>query len=92
MYFLENDVAGEAGFERGDSYVQRFEGAVSQTIAHAIRDALQSADAVRQQEAACWLWICCPDIAEQIELPELHYDAMPTLASAYVLSESGVQA
>jgi hypothetical protein len=82
--FLENQLAGEAGFGREDSYLQKLDGAVSQTIAHAIRDAMQTVDPALQQEAASWLLVCCPDIAEQVELPELHYDAMPALASAYV--------
>jgi hypothetical protein len=89
VYFLENSLAGEAGFEREDSYLQKVDGVVSQTIARAIRDAMQTADPALQQEAASWLWTCCPDIAEQVELPELHYDAMPALATAYVMGETG---
>lgn len=82
--FLEDPLAGEAGFEREDSYFQKVDGAVSQTIARAIRDATQTDDPALQQEATSWLWTCCPDIAEQVELPEVHYDTMPTLAAAYV--------
>jgi hypothetical protein len=82
--FLEEQLTGEAGFEREDSYLQKVDGAVSQTIARAIRDATQTDDPALQQEAASWLWTCCPDIAEQVELPEVHYDTMPTLAAAYV--------
>src|SRR5688572_7272419 len=81
--FLETPLAEEVSFEQRDSYWQRVEGAVNQTIARAIRDATQTADAALQQEAASWLWTCCPDIAEQVELPELHYHAMPTQAAAY---------
>ena len=91
MDFLENQLAGEVGFEAGDSYLQKMNGAVSQTIARAIRDATQTADPALQHEAASWLWICCPDIAEQVELPELHYDTMPTLASAYVMGDTHVR-
>jgi hypothetical protein len=94
MYFLENNLAGESGSERGDSYLQKVEGAVSQTIARAIRDATQSSDAARRQEAASWLMICCPDIAEQMELPELrpelYSDAMPALAAAYLTEKNGL--
>jgi hypothetical protein len=85
--FLDNLLAGEASFEREDSYLQKVDGAVNQTIARAIRDATQTADPALQQEAASWLWTCCPDIAEQVELPELHYDTMPVLATAYVTSD-----
>jgi hypothetical protein len=90
MYFLENNLAGESGNERGDSYLQKVEGAVSQTIARAIRDATQSSDAARRQEAVSWLMICCPDIAEQMELPELYSDAMPALAAAYLSEKNGL--
>ena len=87
--FLENQRVEAIGFEREDSYLQRVDGAVSQTIAHAIRDAMQTADPALQQEAVSWLWTCCPDIAEQVDLPELHYDAMSTLAAAYVTGDNG---
>jgi len=87
MYFLENGLLRESAGERGESYLQKVEGAVSQTIARAIRDAMQSGDLARRQEAASWLLICCPDIAEQVELPELPYDAMSTLAASYVTAD-----
>jgi len=88
--FLENPIAGEGDFERGDSYLQKIEGAVNQTIARAIRDAMQNADPELQQEAASWLWICCPDIAEQVDLPEICIDMMTALAAAYIMSDSTV--
>jgi hypothetical protein len=87
MYFLENDLTGDTSSERGDSYLQKIEGAVSQTIARAIRDAMQDDDPARQQEAASWLMVCCPDIAEQVELPELRYDAMSKLAVSYIAGD-----
>jgi len=82
--FLDSQLTEEVSFDYVDSYWQKVDGAVSQTIARAIRDATQSTDPVLQQEATSWLWTCCPDIAEQVELPELHYDSMPSLAAAYV--------
>jgi hypothetical protein len=85
--FLENQPAGDAGNERGDSYWQWMDSAVNQTIARAIRDATQTGDPALQQEAASWLLTCCPDIAEQVELPELHYDTMSALAAAYVVND-----
>lgn len=88
--FLENQLTGEVGFERGDRCLHQVDGAVSQTIARAIRDATQTANPALQQEAASWLWICCPDIAEQVELPELHYDTMPALAAAYLVGEGSM--
>jgi hypothetical protein len=88
--FLENQLAADVSFEREESYLQKVDGVVSQTIARAIRDATQSADPARRQEAASWLWTCCPDIAEQVELPELHYDTMPALAAAYAMSDTAI--
>ncbi len=89
MDFLENQLAREVSFERGDSYRQKVDGAVNQTIARAIRDATQTADPALQQEAASWLWICCPDIAEQVELPEFQqYATVPALASTYIMEEA----
>lgn len=88
MDFMENHLAWNGDLERGDSYMQGFDGAISQTIARAIRDATQMADPALQQEAASWLWTCCPDIAEQVELPELHYERLPSLATAYMMGDS----
>lgn len=87
MDFLDHQLGGEAGFEREDIYLQKFDGAISQTIVRAIRDARQTADPALQQEAASWLWTCCPDIAEQVDLPELHYDMMPVRATAYIMGD-----
>jgi len=88
--FLENPRAEAEDFDKVDSYVQKVEGAVNQTIARAIRDAMQSADPKLQQEAASWLWICCPDIAEQVDLPEIVVDRMTTLAAAYIMSDASM--
>jgi hypothetical protein len=68
------------------------EGAVSQTIARAIYDATHSPDPALRQEAASWLLICCPDIAEQVALPDLQVDAMAELASTYVMAEKATAA
>lgn len=85
MDFWENRFAEESSAEQSkDGYMQKIDGAVGQTIDRAIRDALQTADPARRQAAAAWLWICCPDIAEQVDLPELHLDTIPTLAATYV--------
>lgn len=35
----------------------------------AISDARQSHDPVLRQEALAWLWICCPDVADDLRLP-----------------------
>ena len=38
-------------------------------LTHAIKDARQSQDRSLQQEALAWLWVCCPDIADDLNLP-----------------------
>jgi hypothetical protein len=94
--FLDNPLAADVNFEdenfeRADSYSEHFDGAVNQTIARAIRDATQTGDPALQQEAASWLWICCPDIAEQVDFPEPPADPTPALAVAYIMGERGVK-
>jgi len=44
---------------------------IDDTLIHAIRDARQIYDLALQQEALAWLWICCPDIADELALPTL---------------------
>ncbi len=34
----------------------------------ALQDASQSADLGLRHEARAWLWVCCPDVADQLEL------------------------
>jgi hypothetical protein len=88
---VEEQVIEEVSSEPSrDGYLQKIDGAVNWTIARAIRDATQIADLALQEEAAAWLWICCPDIAEQIELPDPQYEAMPTLATAYTTGYGGM--
>ncbi len=38
-------------------------------LQQAIADARQSQDPVLQQEAISWLWVCCPDVADELRLP-----------------------
>ena len=102
MDFLDNHQAWEIDFEDGkkapdngvfgDDNARMIEGAVSQTIVRAIRDATQTLDPARQQEAASWLMICCPDIAEQVDLPDINFERMSTLAAAYVTVEGSIAA
>lgn len=102
MDFLDSPQAWESDFESrespqeeymvGDEHSSRIAGAISQTIVQAIRDATQTVDAARQQEAASWLMICCPDIAEQVNLPDVNFERMPTLAAAYVMTEGSTLA
>lgn len=57
--------AAQTGFELGDDL-----------LARAIRDARQTRDLVLQQEALAWLWVCCPDVADELDL------ALPGTTSA----------
>lgn len=40
-------------------------------IAHALHDLAHAPDFAQQQAALAWLWVCCPDIAEELDLPTL---------------------
>jgi hypothetical protein len=46
--------------------------------ADALRDAQQHYDPQRRQEALTWLWICCPDLATDLDLPTPEADAFVT--------------
>ena len=49
----------------------------------AIKDARQTHDLVLQQEACAWLWVCCPDIADELGLPTPAPSAEPASFLAY---------
>jgi len=38
-------------------------------LPRAIKDAKQAKDCALQQEALAWLWVCCPDVADELALP-----------------------
>ena len=42
---------------------------IESVTALALRQAQQSQDPALQGEALSWLWLCCPDIAEEMNLP-----------------------
>ena len=41
-------------------------GMLDEMVQHALQDATQSRDVGLRWEAVAWLWVCCPDIAEQL--------------------------
>lgn len=43
-------------------------GLLDEMVQHALQDATQSRDVGLRWEAVAWLWVCCPDIAEQLLL------------------------
>jgi hypothetical protein len=43
--------------------------ATHSAIAHALHDLTHAPDPAQQQAALAWLWVCCPDIAEELRLP-----------------------
>ena len=45
---------------------------LDEMVKHAVQDATQSYDLDLRWEAVAWLWVCCPDIADQLllTLPE----------------------
>ena len=44
-------------------------GPVDGMLQHAIQDATQPCDLPLRWEALAWLWVCCPDVADQLHLP-----------------------
>jgi hypothetical protein len=42
---------------------------VDEMLHRAIQDATQAFDPDLRWEALAWLWVCCPDVAEQLFLP-----------------------
>lgn len=53
-------------------------------LSRAVQDACQSADRALRQEAQAWLWVCCPDVAEQLELTAVEISDVPQLALYYM--------
>jgi hypothetical protein len=43
--------------------------ALDEMLRQAIADARQCQDSLLQQEAITWLWVCCPDVADELSLP-----------------------
>jgi hypothetical protein len=43
--------------------------ALDEMLRQAIADARQCQDSLLQQEATTWLWVCCPDVADELSLP-----------------------
>lgn len=39
-------------------------------IVRAVQDAQQNEDPALRQEARTWLWVCCPDLADELDLPD----------------------
>ena len=52
-------------------------------LALAIKDACQTQDKALQQEARTWLWVCCPDVADELGLPLLPFYAQPAQVLEY---------
>jgi hypothetical protein len=60
--------------------------AVIETVtALALCHAQQSQNPALQSEALSWLWLCCPDMAEEMNLPE------PPAGQRRVETESAVE-
>lgn len=57
---------------------------VDAMMQHAIQDAIQSSDPFLRGEALAWLWVCCPDIADQLRLPWPEATDVQQKAAAYM--------
>ncbi|MCB0061202.1 MAG: hypothetical protein KDE19_03775 [Caldilineaceae bacterium] len=53
-------------------------------LSRAVRDACQRYDPALRAEALAWLWVCCPDVAEELTLPTPEIAALAELVDAYV--------
>ncbi|MBX3012049.1 MAG: hypothetical protein KF832_11110 [Caldilineaceae bacterium] len=42
---------------------------LDEMVKRAIQDATQAQDLALRWEALAWLWVCCPDVADQFQLP-----------------------
>lgn len=52
--------------DRDDHWLEAM---VDTMIVRAVHDAQQNEDPALRREARTWLWICCPDLADQLDLP-----------------------
>ena len=59
------------------------EAIVDTMIGRAVRDAHQHEDPALRDEASAWLWVCCPDLADQLDLPNPVATEMPDEVMAY---------
>jgi hypothetical protein len=57
---------------------------VQRVTIRAIHDARQTVDLKLQGEALAWLWVCCPDLADELELPTLPPIAFDLQAIRYL--------
>lgn len=53
-------------------------------LSRAVQDACQAYNGALQQEARAWLWVCCPDVADQLGLTVGDRNDVGSLASAYL--------
>lgn len=53
-------------------------------LSRAVRDACQQQNPTLRTEALAWLWVCCPDVADQLTLPTPEVAALTQLVDAYV--------
>ncbi len=52
-------------------------------IIRAMRDAQQAEDPALRQEARTWLWVCVPDLADELGLPNPQTADLPDEVTAY---------
>ncbi len=57
---------------------------VDEMLKRAISDVMQAGDLCLRWEALAWLWVCCPDIADQLRLPGPEAADVQQRATAYM--------
>lgn len=53
-------------------------------LSRAVQDACQARNLALRQEARAWLWVCCPDVADQLGLTLGEMNDVGYLASSYM--------
>jgi hypothetical protein len=57
-------------------------------LSRALRDACQLWDPALRIEALAWLWVCCPDVADELALPTPEAATLTQLVEAYVARQA----
>lgn len=53
-------------------------------LVRAVRDACRVDNPALRGEALAWLWVCCPDVADELALPTPEAATLTQLLAAYL--------
>jgi hypothetical protein len=57
-------------------------------LVRAVRDAYRLDNPALRSEALAWLWVCCPDVADELALPTPEAATLTQLVAAYVTRQA----